>query len=257
MEFLIIPLVALGASLLTFFSGFGLGTLLTPVFAFFFPLELSVALTAIVHFLNNIFKYSLVGRYADKNIVIKFGVPAALSAFFGAWVLGVLSDIPSLYHYDLFGHQFEVVPIKVVFSILLIFFTLFEIIPFFNQLQFSHRYLGLGGILSGFFGGLSGHQGALRAAFLSRAGLSKEQFIATGNAIALLIDISRIGIYARHMTIQNIHTNFFLIFLATLAAFLGAYLGNKLLKKLTIENIKIFVSCSLFFFGLALGLGII
>lgn len=257
MEFIIIPVIAFGASILTFFSGFGLGTILTPVFALFFPLELSVALTAIVHFLNNIFKFSLVGRHTEKNIVFKFGVPAVFSAFFGAWALGVISDIPPLYHYAFFGHHFEVVAIKVIFSILIIFFTLFEILPFFNQLQFSQRYLAFGGLLSGFFGGLSGHQGALRTAFLSRSGLSKEQFIATGNAIALLIDISRLGIYARHMTIQNIHTHYFLVFCATLAAFFGAYLGNKLLKKLTVENIQIFVSFSLFLFGLFLGLGII
>ena len=43
---LIIPVVALVASLLTLISGFGLGTLLLPVFALFFPLELAVALTA-------------------------------------------------------------------------------------------------------------------------------------------------------------------------------------------------------------------
>ena len=33
---------------------------------------------------------------------------------------------------------------------------------------------------SGFFGGLSGMQGALRSAFLARAGLSKEAFVASG-----------------------------------------------------------------------------
>ena len=43
-----IPLVAMGASLLTFISGFGLGTLLLPVFAVFFPLEVAILLTAIV-----------------------------------------------------------------------------------------------------------------------------------------------------------------------------------------------------------------
>lgn len=56
MELIILCLAALIASLLTFFSGFGLGTILTPVFAIFFPLEIVVALTGVVHFLNNIFK---------------------------------------------------------------------------------------------------------------------------------------------------------------------------------------------------------
>jgi hypothetical protein len=33
-----------------------------PVFAIFFPVELAVALTAIVHFLNNVLKLALLGR---------------------------------------------------------------------------------------------------------------------------------------------------------------------------------------------------
>ncbi len=56
MEFVVIPVVALLASLLTFFSGFGLGTILLPVFALFFPVDIAVALTAIVHLLNNLFE---------------------------------------------------------------------------------------------------------------------------------------------------------------------------------------------------------
>jgi uncharacterized membrane protein YfcA len=56
MELMILCLAALIASLLTFFSGFGLGTILTPVFAIFFPIEIAIALTGVVHFLNNIFQ---------------------------------------------------------------------------------------------------------------------------------------------------------------------------------------------------------
>ena len=54
--YIVCSLVALLASGLTFFSGFGLGTLLTPVFALFFPIEIAITITSIVHFLNNLFK---------------------------------------------------------------------------------------------------------------------------------------------------------------------------------------------------------
>jgi len=37
-------------------SGFGLGTLLLPVFALFFPLPVAIAATALVHLANNFFK---------------------------------------------------------------------------------------------------------------------------------------------------------------------------------------------------------
>ena len=41
------------------------------------------------------------------------------------------------------------------------------------------RWLPLGGALSGFLGGLSGHQGALRAVFLTPLGLTPTAFAAT------------------------------------------------------------------------------
>src|SRR5688572_25144987 len=73
MELIILCVAALITSLLTFFSGFGLGTILMPVFAIFFPVEIAIALTGVVHFLNNIFKLLLVGIQADKSVVLKFG----------------------------------------------------------------------------------------------------------------------------------------------------------------------------------------
>jgi uncharacterized membrane protein YfcA len=70
LELAIICVAAFGASILTFFSGFGLGTILTPIFMIFFPVEVAIALTGVVHFFNNIFKLLLVGRNADKFVLI-------------------------------------------------------------------------------------------------------------------------------------------------------------------------------------------
>jgi len=64
-EIIIICIAAFLASILTFFSGFGLGTILMPVFAFFFPIEVAIALTGVVHFSNNLFKMALVGILAS------------------------------------------------------------------------------------------------------------------------------------------------------------------------------------------------
>ncbi|MBI4550022.1 MAG: sulfite exporter TauE/SafE family protein, partial [Candidatus Omnitrophica bacterium] len=76
MEYFVIALAAAACSFLTFFSGFGLGTFLLPVFAIFFPLPLAISATAIVHLLNNLFKGALVGRYADRGSILRFGLPA-------------------------------------------------------------------------------------------------------------------------------------------------------------------------------------
>ena len=86
MEIIIISVVAFLVAILTFFSGFGLGTILTPVFMFFFPVELSIALTGVVHFFNNLFKIVLVGRNANREVLLKFGIPAVLAALVGVFV---------------------------------------------------------------------------------------------------------------------------------------------------------------------------
>ena len=80
MEYAVIALVACGVSALTFFAGFGLGTLLLPAFAFFFPLPVAIALTAVVHFLNGLCKLVLVGRRASLWVVLRFGLPAMVAA---------------------------------------------------------------------------------------------------------------------------------------------------------------------------------
>ena len=69
---LVVALVAFAASALTFVSGFGLGTLLMPVFALFMPIERSVAATGVVHLANSLFKFALVGRRADWPTVARF-----------------------------------------------------------------------------------------------------------------------------------------------------------------------------------------
>lgn len=253
MEYFVICLSALVASGLTLFSGFGLGTLLLPVFSIFFPIDVAVALTAIVHLLNNFFKLCLLGKHADKKIAIKFGLPAIIAAFLGALLLVSLTGLQPLATYHLYSHEFEVLPVKLIVSIMMVVFALFELIPKFEKMSFDSKYLAFGGLLSGFFGGLSGHQGALRSAFLIRSGLPKEGFIATGVVIACLIDFTRMSVYSTHFSRLFISENMLLLLAAVSSAFLGAFIGNRLVKKVTMRSIQVIVSIMLI--GIALGLG--
>src|SRR5688572_24559261 len=91
---LAVAAVACAASALTFVSGFGLGTLLMPVFAVFMPVERAVAATGVVHFLNSLFKFFLVGQRAHWPTVWRFGVPAVLASLVGAWWLVRLAAQP-------------------------------------------------------------------------------------------------------------------------------------------------------------------
>ncbi len=257
MEYILIPIVALLASALTFFSGFGLGTLLLPAFALFFPVEVAIALTAIVHFLNNAFKALLVKKHINWKIALQFGLPALLFSFLGAFLLDKITNANILAEYTINNTVFQITLMKIIVAILLIFFALFELLPKLKNLQFPEKYLPIGGILSGFFGGLSGHQGALRSAFLTKVGLSKEAFIATGVIIACMIDVSRMSVYFTNISKVKDSLNWNLLLVATLSAFVGVYFGNKLVKKITINTIQKIVAFMIIVFALALGLGII
>jgi uncharacterized membrane protein YfcA len=257
MEIIILSLAAFLVAILTFFSGFGLGTILTPVFMIFFPVDLAIALTGVVHFFNNIFKLILVGKKADKQVALRFGIPAVIAAFAGAWLLLRITNLQPLFAYAIGGRSFEVSPVKFIISVLLIVFAIIYLVPYFNKLQFGKNKLPIGGALSGFFGGLSGNQGALRSAFLVKAGLSKEAFIATAAVVSTFVDFTRLSVYATRFTKAGLHENITLVICATLAAIAGAYAGNKLLKKVTLKFIQMLVAIMLILLSIALGAGLI
>lgn len=257
MEIVIICLAAFFTAILTFFSGFGLGTILAPVFAIFFPIDIAIALTGVVHFSNNLFKIALIGRNTDKAVLLRFGIPAILASFAGAWLLLKITVLPTIVEYELWGKTFEITAVKLIIALLLIIFSILEISPSFQKVQFGKDKLVWGGILSGFFGGLSGIQGAIRSAFLIKSGLSKEAYIATGVVIACLVDFTRLSVYASRFTTANLHENMTLLISATLAAIAGAYFGKKLLKKVTLHSIQLVVAVMLILISIALGLGII
>ncbi|HPO56001.1 MAG: TSUP family transporter [Ignavibacteriaceae bacterium] len=257
MEILLIALTAFFASILTFFSGFGLGTILSPVFILFFPVDLAIALTGVVHFFNNLFKLILVGKKADKGVLLRFGLTAIVAAFIGSALLISVSGMSPIHTYLLFGKEMHIYPVKLMIAILLIIFAAMDLLPYLNKLEFGRNKLILGGLLSGFFGGLSGHQGALRSAFLIKAGLTKEAFIATGVVVACFIDFTRLSVYASKFLSSGLADNILVVVIATSAAITGAVAGNMLLKKITLKFIQTLVAILLIIIALALGGGVI
>lgn len=252
MDILVISITALIASGLTLFSGFGLGTLLMPVVAIFFPIEIAVAVTAIVHLSNNLFKLAMLGREANFSVLLRFGATAILFAFAGALVLNWLADLQPLWRYQLSDSIIEVSPVKLIVGVIILVFVYLELSKALKGIQIDQKFLAIGGAISGFFGGLSGHQGAFRSMFLLKAGLTKDAFIATGVTIAVLVDISRLAIYGWDMSIHRDAIDWTLVICASLSAFIGAYIGRRLLQKMTIRSIQVAVSILLV--GVSLGL---
>ena len=88
LNYAVVAVAAFLAAGLTMYSGFGLGTLMLPVFALFLPVEMAVVATALVHGANNLFKVALLGRGANREVVLRFGLPAIAAAVLGALALG-------------------------------------------------------------------------------------------------------------------------------------------------------------------------
>lgn len=199
----------------------------------------------------------MVGRKADKEVLLRFGIPAAIAAILGSWILLNMTELEPLFSYDVFGRHFKVYPSKFIISILLIIFAIIDLVPYVKTLEFGKGKLPIGGFLSGFFGGLSGHQGALRSAFLINAGLSKEAFVATGVVVSTFVDFTRLSIYATRFVKSGLTSNLFLVICVTISGISGSYVGNKILKKVTLRLLQVTVAILLILISIALGAGII
>jgi uncharacterized membrane protein YfcA len=132
-----------------------------------------------------------------------------------------------------------------------------EISPAFRSQSFEKKYLPLGGILSGFFGGLSGHQGALRSMFLARCELSKVAFIGTNVVVASLVDVARLSVYGSGFSYVFFEKEISLFLVAVCSAFLGVMIGSRFLKKITMKGIQKIIAIFIFLFAIALGAGML
>lgn len=243
-EYLILALLSFFAGGMTLFTGFGLSTILLPVFVIFFPAAIAVPSTAIVHFLNNFYKLFIYFKKINLKVLIRFGVPALLASIAGAFLLKKLSSNER--------------DLEIILGILIISISFLEMIPAIRNLKIGIKWAPVGGIISGFFGGLSGHQGLFRSAFLIKSGLNKNSFIATGVGIAVLVDITRLSVYGSTIfTTSIISTDGFWlpVIISTTSALFGVSLATDLVKKMTIGVIRNMVFALIFISGFLLILG--
>jgi uncharacterized membrane protein YfcA len=258
MEYIIVAIAVLIGASLTFFSGFGLGTIMLPVFALFFDIEVAVGATAIVHLANNVFKFLLVRKFIHLQTFLQFGIPAMIAAIAGSTLLTLITDSEAIHTYLISGKEFEITWMKIVVGALMIFFAWFDLSPKYSDLKVDAKHLPLGGLLSGFFGGISGHQGAFRAAFLAKSGLDKKQFVGTSNAISLVIDLSRIPVYLGFISLgaskeldlaASLSEGKMLLIIGIVFAFVGTFVGKQLIEKTTIVGVQRLVGVLLFLMG--------
>ena len=260
--YLVVCSTAAVIATLALLTGFGLGTVLMPTLALFFPVPVAVAATALVHLANNVFKVALVGGDADCAALLRFAPAAALAAVVGAGLLTFLDRMPALVEYS-FGERIHQVSwIKLVVAVVIIVFAASDLLPL-RRPALRGKHLVLGGLLSGFFGGLSGHQGALRSTFLIKANLDKEAFVGTNAVASIIVDVARLLIYgfafytSRFSALGEELNILSLVIAAAAAAFAGSFLGSRLLRKTTLRTVRALVGSLLFLIAIGMGSGLL
>jgi uncharacterized membrane protein YfcA len=228
------------AAVLTLMTGFGLGTVLTPVFLLFYDVKIAILIVAIVHLLNNLAKVSIFRRDIDFTLLKRFGIVTLIGAFAGALLQGVINS----------GH------VKIVLGIALIFLGIKEISGFGEKMRLPRKIDVMGGFLSGLLGGLVGNQGAVRSAYLLNYPLSKETFIATAAVIASIVDITRIPVYIITGR-EQLLAHYPLIAITTLSALIGTFTAKRFMKKVSLTIFKRYVAGSIILIGLLLAAKII
>ena len=137
----------------------------------------------------------------------------------------------------------------------MIVFALFEWIPEDKRPTFTAHWLPLGGALSGFFGGLSGHQGAFRSAFFIRTTMTKNQMLATGIIVACCIDVMRLAMYPIQWKMLYLDTTSTYLWTSLISAIMGSFIGQRYLKKITLPVLKNFTAVGLILLGTLMILG--
>jgi uncharacterized membrane protein YfcA len=175
----LIGTVSLVAGAVASVAGFGIGSILTPVLSLDTGTRLAVAAISVPHFAGTLVRFWILRGSVDRNLLLHFGILSAAGGLTGA-VLHALASNPLL---------------TLLFAMLLIFAGIGGVMGYAQTMRFGRRAAWVAGAVSGMLGGLVGNQGGIRSAALLGFALDRDAFVATGTAIALVVDAARIPIY--------------------------------------------------------------
>lgn len=167
------------AGALASIAGFGIGSLLTPVFALDMGTRLAVAAVSVPHLIGTALRFALLRGHIDRRVFLSFGLTSAAGGLTGALLHSRLGN-PSL---------------SIVFGLLLLFVAVSEWTGLAKRMRFNGPVAWAAGALSGFLGGLVGNQGGVRSGALFGFHLRRDAFVATATATGLVVDAARMPVY--------------------------------------------------------------
>ena len=209
------------AAALTVPAGFGLATMITPVVFLWLEPHEAVAVVGIVHGSHNAWKLKVLRSSVDYSAVRRYGWAMVVGALIGAAL----------------NTAVEADPLLLIVGVALVVLPLLSMSERWTNVRLPDAEDRIGGFGSGFFGGLTGHRGALRAMFLQKRLPNKTEYAATAAVLALIVDVTRVPVYVALEGWQILDAGWLIVGLV-LAAMLGVQLGKRWLKKWKSDTIR-------------------
>ena len=220
LEYIILIILGFLSEILGTMAGFGSSTIFLPLASYLVEFKTALVLVAIFHLFGNISRITFFRHGLDWNVLLIFGIPSFVLSLIGATLVGNLSQTF----------------LKLILGIFLIVVSVLFLIKPKLAFPSNKKLLVLGGGISGFLVGLIGTGGALRASFLTGLKMDKEKYIATSAVVALGTDATRIPYYITSGFLLEQY--YYLIPFLFVSAFLGSYVGKKVVTRINQEKFK-------------------
>jgi hypothetical protein len=229
----LLTLAGIVAGAIAAISGFGIGSILTPLLAGWVGTKLAVALISVPHFLGTALRFAVIRQHVNRRVLWSFGITSAAGGLLGALLHVWLRSAVLGY----------------VLGVLLVFAGITGLTGLASRMRFGRTTAGIAGALSGVFGGLVGNQGGIRSAALLGFDLKRDEFVATATAIALLVDVFRMPVYAATQAHQMAE-QWPSMLIATLGVVIGTLSGKWMLSRIPQNVFRMIVAAIVLALGI-------
>jgi uncharacterized membrane protein YfcA len=229
---LIVVALAVLAGALAAVTGFGIGSVLTPVLSLEVGAKVAVAAIAIPHAIGTAQRFWLLRAHVDRRILLTFGLTSAAGGLAGALVHTQASSRA----------------LAVAFGVAVVAAGMGELTGWTQRVHWNRSSAWVAGLASGLLGGLVGNQGGIRSAALLGFDVPRESFVATATAIGLLVDAARLPVYIVTQG-ADLAAIWPLIALATIGVVLGTSIGTRVLGTLPQRTFRRVIGAALVALG--------
>jgi uncharacterized membrane protein YfcA len=233
----LVALVGLLAAAVASVTGFGIGSLLTPILAVATGAKVAVAAVSIPHLVGTAQRFWMLRRHVDRHLLLGFGIASAAGGLAGA-----------LAHVWVSSRA-----LAVVFGVVVALAGVSELTGWMRRVRWGRRAAWVAGAISGALGGMVGNQGGIRTAALLGFDVPKESFVATATAIALFVDGARVPVYlaTEWRSIAGIWP---LVLSATAGVVIGTTFGARALREVPQQVFRRVIAVLLIVLGLYMAL---